>query len=684
MSSINRTEWLGSYPPPKLGPRDWEFAEGYWWTPSCWTQEQYDPIDYSPMAPVGGNTAACPPGVLFKWIEAPPKNVFSSEEFEASVLLTINQSLIKANNLDGWGYFIPHYALYGCNIDQGHTTNLTCLPEVDTAEQSLKIRQLLPPDRRATNESQYEFTGRLKLTAGRHMIVSNVNFYNELGHRVILGLGCYTTATDRPDNLSGGAVAGIVLACILFGLVVVALGCMFYRYKQERNKVKRLEPRQYPKNMPQPASNLDALEGFDYDSIPRKSFMALEKLGNGAFGEVFKGALFHNNRAAMCAIKTLKEEHRKTLADKFLAEAEVMKGLKHPNIVRILGVSGEDEDERTEICIIMEYLPGGNLQQYLGSNPGLSTRERLWFCYELALGCEYVAGKYLVHRDIAARNCLLGDTGSKGYPTLKLSDFGLARVYDNEATYVMESGGLLPIRWMAVESITARQFTELTDVWAYGVTIWEIFSNGERPYANTQSFNLAASIAGGERLQCPELCPTNVFELMNSCWRRIPEDRPRFSDIVPKIKAIFDEQRDDSEEYQNSLRTTGHQVKDKDADGFMEYTDVALTSPMSKYAELVTSLPIDKSFSFSNGRTDNIKKTKPVPRDKPLASIDIDEGSSYGILTKRDEGRGLNEHTGSLRSNSTEIAVRGPTHEYALMNDHKEDPDYTYLADHSV
>eukprot|EP01134_Creolimax_fragrantissima_P007543 CFRG7543T1 len=565
---FNASDWLGtSYPAPTEVPTDWQFADGYWWTVSCWIQEPYNNVTIMP--PQGGTTADCPPGLLLTWTSPPPLKVYANQVFNAGVNLTINQSLLQLER-DQLGYYIPHMAMYGCQ----DFDNMFCLPEVDPYKDQLKISQVVPPLRSENLQTEYIFESQLKLGSGRFMVTSNINFFDgSTGNRIILSLGCFTTAETQ--GLSGWVIAGITVAGIIFLFVVVALGYMFWRYKKERKMVKKLRPREYPKNMPEPMDDVGSWDSFrDQPSIPQKSFMALEKLGHGAFGEVFKGALFHNGRAALCAIKSLKEEHRVSLAEKFLSEADVMKELKHPNIVRIIGVSGVDEEERTEICILMEYLPGGDLRNYLVKNPQITLTERLWFCFQLASGCEYVAGKHLVHRDIAARNCLLGGIGKEGYPIVKISDFGLARVFDdNQPQYVMEGGGLMPIRWMAVESIIDRQFSEASDVWAYGVTVWEIFSCGKMPYYDTQSYNLAASIAGGLRLVRPEGCPENVYDVIKSCWLKNTKDRPTCTQLVTQMELLFMESQSRRITYKGDTRTLKKNIGGNTVGRLSEYLE---------------------------------------------------------------------------------------------------------------
>eukprot|EP01134_Creolimax_fragrantissima_P007708 CFRG7708T1 len=539
--SIASREGLEQNPQTDEIVTPWEFADGYTWTVSCWVQPPYNNESELPIPPVGGTTADCPPGVSMRWSVPPPMSTTAYSTFLSGVELRINHSelivlLLKLLSLSmkgdgsnalvfaqGMGYFIPHFAMYGCLDYKG----MACIPDIDKAENFMKIHQMIPPAKSTERTNSYNFTGKLALGPGKYMITANVNFFNSLnGDKIIMALGAQTQT--HPKGLSTGVVVASVLSIILV--------------------VQKLRPQQYPKNMPAPVNDInfhDIVE--DGKIISSRSFMALEKLGNGAYGEVFKGALFRNGTPVFCAIKSLRDEHRASLSEKFLREADVMRSLRHENIVRIIGICGVDEAERSEICILMEYLPEGDLKLYLEKNPEISTAERLWISLQIARGCEYIASKNLVHRDIAARNCLIGRIGSSGYPDVKIGDFGLARALEeSEAHYVMEGGGLMPIRWMAIESIIERQFSESSDVWAYGVCVWEIFSKGKTPYTDIVSYNLAASIASGLRLPRPDLCPLSIFNLLRSCWQMDCQLRPKFVDLVLVLVNTAESNMDDT------------------------------------------------------------------------------------------------------------------------------------------
>eukprot|EP01134_Creolimax_fragrantissima_P007244 CFRG7244T1 len=381
----------------------------------------------------------------------------------------------------------------------------------------------------------YDLGKSLHFSEGICMVSNEFNFIApKLDHTFATELACSRRELEIVQVIiSNTSLVALVAVGLLLGLFFV-----FHRCKRQKNVVKELGLETYPKHV-----SLDGIDSVDkigqYESIDHKSFMALEKLGDGVFGEVFKGALFHKGKLVLCAIKCLKEEHIGNCVEKLLTEAEVMKGLRHKNVVRIFGVSGLNKVERSQICILMEYLPGGDLKKYLQTSTHIALAERLWFCLQLAQGCEYIAQKKLVHRDIAARNCLLGSIRKERYPIVKIGDFGLARVLEENSQCEMETDGLMPIRWMAVESILNRHFSEASDVWAFGITAWEIFSNGSTPYEDVETCNLSENIVAGLSPNCPENCPTEVFEIIRSCWSSHPQERPSSSELAFKLKGIL-------------------------------------------------------------------------------------------------------------------------------------------------
>ncbi|XP_066950454.1 tyrosine-protein kinase Btk isoform X6 [Macrobrachium rosenbergii] len=246
----------------------------------------------------------------------------------------------------------------------------------------------------------------------------------------------------------------------------------------------------------------------------------LEELGSGQFGVVRHGKL----RNLDVAVKMMKEG---TMSENdFIEEAQVMTKLRHPNLVQLYGVCSMYRP----IYIVTEYLKNGSLLNYLRSKDKvlLNNNEILLdMCLQVCEGMAYLERQKFIHRDLAARNCLVGAHGE-----IKVGDFGLARhVVDDE--YTGSGGAKFPIKWAAPEVLNFMRFSSKSDVWAYGVLMWEVFSCGKMPYGKAKNTEVVEMVVQkGCVLDKPRFCPDNVYNVMRKCWDRTPEMRPAFSDII--------------------------------------------------------------------------------------------------------------------------------------------------------
>ncbi|XP_008048434.1 tyrosine-protein kinase Fes/Fps isoform X5 [Carlito syrichta] len=253
-----------------------------------------------------------------------------------------------------------------------------------------------------------------------------------------------------------------------------------------------------------------------------------EQIGRGNFGEVFSGRLRADN--TLVAVKSCRETLPPDLKAKFLQEARILKQYSHPNIVRLIGVC----TQKQPIYIVMELVQGGDFLTFLRTEGArLRVKTLLQMVGDAAAGMEYLESKCCIHRDLAARNCLVTEKN-----VLKISDFGMSRE-EADGIYAA-SGGLrqVPVKWTAPEALNYGRYSSESDVWSFGILLWETFSLGASPYPNLSNQQTREFVEKGGRLPCPELCPDAVFRLMEQCWVYEPGQRPSFSAICQELQSI--------------------------------------------------------------------------------------------------------------------------------------------------
>ncbi|XP_069481288.1 tyrosine-protein kinase Fes/Fps isoform X2 [Ambystoma mexicanum] len=258
-----------------------------------------------------------------------------------------------------------------------------------------------------------------------------------------------------------------------------------------------------------------------------------ERIGRGNFGEVFSGRLSADNTPV--AVKTCRETLPPDLKDKFLLEARILKQYSHPNIVKLIGVC----TQKQPIYIVMELVQGGDFLSFLRNEGAqVRTKELIRMTENAAAGMEYLESKHCIHRDLAARNCLVTEKN-----ILKISDFGMSR--EEEDGVYSSTGGMkqIPVKWTAPEALNYGRYTSESDVWSFGILLWETFSLGAVPYATMSNQQTRESLEQGYRLPAPDKCPADIYHLMMWCWAHEQRKRPNFTTLHQELTNIRKKQK---------------------------------------------------------------------------------------------------------------------------------------------
>ncbi|XP_029659980.1 vascular endothelial growth factor receptor 3-like [Formica exsecta] len=305
----------------------------------------------------------------------------------------------------------------------------------------------------------------------------------------------------------------------------------------------------------------------DKFEVPYKYINLIYELGKGQFGRVYLGSL-NNDEDTLVAVKMLQcsdTSNEPEARHQLLEEIKIMKAAgSHPHLVSLIGCCTLPDNP---ICILLEYMEGGNLLAYLHSRRRVELDDLSWYCFEktryvnvieknkkkdedlcgeikrqqfikfaldIARGMEHLEGKGITHRDLAARNILLASD-----LTLKVSDFGLSRNGIYVINHMVGKVCQLPIRWMSPEAIRDHAFSSKSDVWSFGVILWEIGTLGSFPYANIQNDDLMRYLIQDKcRLACPNIVSHDIYNIMCSCWNTVPHNRPSFAQLVLDLQTL--------------------------------------------------------------------------------------------------------------------------------------------------
>ncbi|XP_051470215.1 tyrosine-protein kinase Mer isoform X1 [Apus apus] len=281
------------------------------------------------------------------------------------------------------------------------------------------------------------------------------------------------------------------------------------------------------------------------DVVVDRNALSLGKvLGEGEFGSVMEGHLSQPEGAPQkVAVKTMKlDNFSQREIEEFLSEAACMKDFDHPNVIRLLGVCIELSSQQVpKPMVILPFMKYGDLHSFLLRSrlemaPQFVPLQTLVkFMVDIALGMEYLSSRHFLHRDLAARNCMLRDD-----MTVCVADFGLSKKIYSGDYYRQGRIAKMPVKWIAIESLADRVYTTKSDVWAFGVTMWEIATRGMTPYPGVQNHEIYEYLFHGQRLKKPEGCLDELYEIMSACWRADPAARPTFSQLKVHLEKLLE------------------------------------------------------------------------------------------------------------------------------------------------
>ncbi|KZC04523.1 Muscle, skeletal receptor tyrosine protein kinase, partial [Dufourea novaeangliae] len=348
---------------------------------------------------------------------------------------------------------------------------------------------------------------------------------------------------QRVPEIIGIAIALIAVLVILLS-IVYCVRKRSYNIKSQRNSLDgtpmNLKRGLLLANKYTPNPQYFSCSSPEVPILQRESLVFVQDIGEGCFGKVYKGELCTGDTKEIVAIKVLKDSASREIEEDFMREVDIMSTFGHRNILSLKGVVLRDVNDSP--WMVFEYMPYGDLADVLRSNspqlrsskPGLQplTQKSLhWIAIQIAAGMTYLSGQRFVHRDLACRNCLVGFD-----LVVKIADFGMSRDVYTCDYYKIGGSRLLPVRWMSPESVMYGRFTLESDVWSFGVVLWEVYSLGKQPYYGHSNEEVVTLIFQGIMLIPPEGCPPFICQLMKECWKTEPKDRIKFPEILEKLE----------------------------------------------------------------------------------------------------------------------------------------------------
>lgn len=397
---------------------------------------------------------------------------------------------------------------------------------------------------------------------------------------------CFCEPEDSQDPLCDELCRTVIAAAVLFSFITSVLLSTFCIHRYHKNAHKppiasaemtfRRPAQAFPISYSSSSARRPSLDSMENQvsvdafkipedpkwEFPRKNLVLGKTLGEGEFGKVVEATAFRLKGKAgytTVAVKMLKENASPNELRDLLSEFNLLKQVNHPNVIKLYGACSQDGP----LLLIVEYAKYGSLRcflrdsrkagpGYVGSggsrgssyldNPderALTMGDLISFAWQISRGMRYLAEMKLVHRDLAARNVLVAE-GRK----MKISDFGLSRDVYEEDSYVKRSKGRIPVKWMAIESLFDHIYTTQSDVWSFGVLLWEIVTLGGNPYPGIPPERLFNLLKTGYRMERPDNCSEEMYSLMLQCWKQEPDKRPVFADISKDLEKMMVKRRD--------------------------------------------------------------------------------------------------------------------------------------------
>ncbi|XP_062989230.1 proto-oncogene tyrosine-protein kinase receptor Ret [Elgaria multicarinata webbii] len=398
-------------------------------------------------------------------------------------------------------------------------------------------------------------------------------------------ISCFCDKDDIREPLCDDMCKTVIAGGVLLSFIISVLLSSYFIHRYHKNSPKppiasaemtfRRPAQSYPisyssSNVRRPSMDSENQMSVDTFKItedpkwefPRKNLVLGKTLGEGEFGKVVKATAFRLKGKAgytTVAVKMLKENASQSELRDLYSEFNLLKQVNHPHVIKLYGACSQDGP----LYLIVEYAKYGSLRSflresrkvgpsYVGSdanrnssyldNPderALTMGDLISFAWQISRGMQYLAEMKLVHRDLAARNVLVAE-GRK----MKISDFGLSRDVYEEDSYVKRSKGRIPVKWMAIESLFDHIYTTQSDVWSFGVLLWEIVTLGGNPYPGIAPERLFNLLKTGYRMEKPENCSEEMYNLMLRCWKQEPDKRPTFAEISKELEKMMVKSRD--------------------------------------------------------------------------------------------------------------------------------------------